>query len=184
MYDVGSMTRLHAALAALLVVPLSACGGSEAPPPAHPSAVNKGPSAAEIAAKKKAARLAKLEDDTAAGERMPESVVQVSFEPLVTGVRPGHKFMLAAHFRIAKGYRISWTNPGDVGKETVVEIRAPEGFEVGAATFPVPERYTVPGGFTGYGYEGETAVFVEVKAPANLSRGRVHRIDLSASWVA
>jgi DsbC/DsbD-like thiol-disulfide interchange protein len=65
-----------------------------------------------------------------------------------------------------------------------VSVRAPAGFEVGPATFPVPERYTVPGGYVGFGYQNETAVFVEVKAPAALSRGGVHRFDLSASWVA
>lgn len=115
---------------------------------------------------------------------MPESVVQLSFEPLVTGVRPGRRFLLAAHFRIAPGYRISWKNPGDVGKETVVTFRGPPGFEIGEASFPVPERYTVPGGYVGFGYQNETAVFVEVKAPASLSNSQVHRFDVSASWVA
>lgn len=168
----------------LLCLFLASCGGSE-PPPAHANAAKaKGPTAEEMAARKKASRIAKLEDDSTAAERVPESVVQVSFEPLVTGVRPGKKFLLAAHFRIAKGYRISWKNPGDVGKETVVQFRAPDGFEVGPAVFPVPDRYTVPGGYVGFGYEGETAVFVEVKAPQSLPRGRVHRFDLSASWVA
>jgi DsbC/DsbD-like thiol-disulfide interchange protein len=115
---------------------------------------------------------------------MPESVVTVTFEPLVTGVRPGRKFLLAARFKITPGYRISWSNAGDVGKDTVVTFRGPAGFEIGRTIFPVPERYTVPGGYVGYGYQDETAVFVEVKAPASLSRGSVHRFDLSASWVA
>jgi thiol:disulfide interchange protein DsbD len=176
-------TRVLGTVAALICLPVTACGGSE-PPPVHANQAKKEPDAAARAARQKASRLAKLEDDSTAAERMPESVVQVTFEPLVTGVRPGRKFLLAAHFRIAKGYRISWKNPGDVGKETVVDFRAPEGFEVGPAAFPVPDRYTVPGGFTGYGYQGETAVFVEVKAPPNLSRSGVHRFDLSASWVA
>lgn len=162
-----------------------ACGGSEpAPADAHSNARRQGAERAKAQAERtKASRIAKLETDEPA-ERMPESVVQVSLEPLVTGVRPGHKFLLAAHFRIAPGYRISWKNPGDVGKETVVEFRGPEGFEIGRANFPVPERYTVPGGYVGFGYQNEMAVFAEVKAPATLSRGRVHRFDLSASWVA
>lgn len=172
-------------ISALLLVPslcLSACGGS-APPPAEPKAAKKDAAPAADAERRKASRLARLDAEPAA-DPAPESVVQVSFEPLVTGVRPGRSFLLAAHFRIASGYRISWTNPGDVGKETVVTIRAPDGFDVGPVAFPAPERYTVPGGFVGYGYENETAVFVEVKAPTNLARGRVNRFDLSASWVA
>jgi thiol:disulfide interchange protein DsbD len=115
---------------------------------------------------------------------MPESVVQVTFEPLVTGVRPGRPFLLAAHFRIASGYRISGKNPGQVGKETVVSFSAPDGFDVGQVEFPTPERYTVPGGYVGFGYQEETAIFVEIKPPKKLKSGAVHRFDLSASWVA
>jgi len=181
------MTPTLRALLIALGVSTFACGGS-GPEPADPAGEARARRDREARAKaeaekKKASRIAKLQTDEPA-ERMPEAVVQLSFEPLVTGVRPGRKFLLAAHFRIAPGYRISWKNPGDVGKETVVSVRAPAGFEVGAATFPVPERYTVPGGYVGFGYQNETAVFVEVKAPAALSRGAVHRFDLSASWVA
>lgn len=160
------------------------CGGSRPPEPSHAEERAKRDAARQQeadAARAKASRIARLETDEPK-ERMPDAVVQVSFEPLVTGVRPGRKFLLAAHFRIAPGYRISWQNAGDVGKETVVTFRGPPGFEVGTATFPVPERFAVPGGYVGYGYQDETAVFVEVKAPAAL-RG-VHRFDLSASWVA
>lgn len=114
---------------------------------------------------------------------MPESVVQVTFEPLVNAVRPGHPFLLAAHFRIASGYRISGEKPGEVGKPTVVSFTAPEGFEVGQVAFPTPERYKVAG-YVGYGYQDETAVFVQVKPPKKLKSGAVHRFDLSASWVA
>jgi DsbC/DsbD-like thiol-disulfide interchange protein len=181
------MTPAFRTLLLALGVSTFACGGS-GPGPADPAREARAKREREArekaeAEEKKASRIAKLETDEPA-ERMPEAVVQLSFEPLVTGVRPGRKFLLAAHFRIAPGYRISWKNPGDVGKETIVSVRAPAGFEVGDATFPVPERYTVPGGYVGFGYQNETAVFVEVKAPAALSRGAVHRFDLSASWVA
>lgn len=117
-------------------------------------------------------------------EAAPESVVQVSFEPLVTGVLPGGKFLVAARFRMAPGYRISWKVAGDVGQPTAVEFRAPAGFEVGPAQFPAPAKYPVPGGYTSYGYERETAVFAEVRAPASIRGGAVHRFDMDARWVA
>jgi DsbC/DsbD-like thiol-disulfide interchange protein len=50
--------------------------------------------------------------------------------------------------------------------------------------FPAPERYTAQGSYTGYGYKDETAVFVEVRAKANLGSNDVSRFDLDASWVA
>lgn len=155
---------------------VTACGGSAL----EPAAV--APRAPEPAP----APRAEAADDSAthSNESVPESVVQVTFEPLVTGVHPGRPFLLAAHFRIASGYRISGKNPGQVGKETAVSFSAPDGFDVGQVAFPSPERYTVAGGYVGYGYRDETAIFVEVKPPKKLKAGAVHRFDLSASWVA
>jgi DsbC/DsbD-like thiol-disulfide interchange protein len=187
LYDAPFMTPASRFLACtLLFIGLgSGCGGAARPEPsqADDQARRDRERRKAEAEQAKAAKLAKL-DSSDLADRPQESVVQVSFEPLVTGVRPGQKFLLAAHFRIAPGYRISWTNPGEVGKETVVTVQAPSGFEVGTPRFPVPERYTVPGGYTGFGYQGETAIFVEVKAPPSLPRSRVHRFDLAASWVA
>jgi DsbC/DsbD-like thiol-disulfide interchange protein len=153
----------------------SACGGGATPPPVEPSR----PAAAE-----KHEATADDSEAASARESVPESVVQVTFEPLVNAVRPGKPFLLAAHFRIANGYRISGKKVGDVGKETVVTFTAPDGFEVGQVAFPTPERYTVAGGYVGFGYKDETAVFVEVKPPKKLKSNAVHRFDLSASWVA
>jgi DsbC/DsbD-like thiol-disulfide interchange protein len=154
----------------------SACGGAPTPPPVEPSrSVGSSPEAHEVTT-----------DDSEAPssrESVPESVVQVTFEPLVTAVRAGRPFLLAAHFRIASGYRISGKKAGEVGKETVVSFTAPDGFEVGQVAFPTPERYTVAG-YVGLGYREETVVFVEVKPPKKLKSGAVHRFDLSASWVA
>jgi thiol:disulfide interchange protein DsbD len=157
---------------------VAACGGGNGTEPARVPVDEH--AAAKSTPKDEPAQESKAHDT----EAMPESVVQTSLEPLVAGVRPGGKVVLAAHFRITPGYRISWKYPGDVGQPTEVTFRAPEGFEVGPVKFPAPMRYTVPGNYTGYGYENETAVFVEVKAPSNVKRGAVHRFDLVASWVA
>jgi DsbC/DsbD-like thiol-disulfide interchange protein len=163
-------------VASPLLLVLSACGGAPTPLPVEPShGLGEVGGAREETAGSSAA---------AARQSVPESVVQATFEPLVTAVRPGRPFLLAAHFRIASGYRISGKEAGEVGNPTVVSFSAPEGFEVGEAAFPIPERYTVTGGYVGLGYRDETAVFVEVTPPKKLASGAVHRFDLSASWVA
>ncbi len=117
-------------------------------------------------------------------ESIPESMVQVSLEPLVTGIHPGGHFAIAAHFRIAKGYRIGWKFPGEVGSATTVTFHAPPGFEVGPSEFPAPERYTAQGNYVGFGYENETAVFAEITAKRGLRSDEVSRFDMDASWVA
>lgn len=114
----------------------------------------------------------------------PEAAVNVSFEPLVGTVRPGTRFWIAAHFRIAPGYRIGWKAKGDVGRATAVTFRAPAGFDVGPVQFPAPLRFADDARGDWVGYESETAVFAEVKAPSTVRPDDVIRLDLFAEWSA
>ncbi|MBM4363241.1 MAG: hypothetical protein FJ104_11210, partial [Deltaproteobacteria bacterium] len=86
--------------------------------------------------------------------------------------------------RVARGYRISWEFPGDVGQPTEISLRAPPGFRVGPARFPAPERVELPGGLVAYAYRGDTAVFFEVTPPRSMGADDVHRLDMSGAWVA
>jgi DsbC/DsbD-like thiol-disulfide interchange protein len=117
-------------------------------------------------------------------EVMPESVVHAELQTSAQAIKAGGKFLLAVRFDIASGYRISWTNPGDVGKSTRVEFEVPEGFSVGEIQFPAPTRFALPGGLVSYGYEHETAVFAEVTAPEHLPRNQAYRFDVKADWLA
>src|SRR5688572_31971748 len=47
-----------------------------------------------------------------------ESVVRAEFQTSAQAVKPKGTFLLAVRFDIEDGYRISWQNPGDVGKTT------------------------------------------------------------------
>jgi DsbC/DsbD-like thiol-disulfide interchange protein len=118
----------------------------------------------------------------------PEASVSVSLEPLVAAIKPGSRFLIAAHFRIAPGYRIGWKAKGDVGRATSVTFRAPAGFDVGPIQYPAPQRFsgTEGGAARGewLGYENETAVFAEVKAPSTVRADDVIRLDLFAEWAA
>jgi DsbC/DsbD-like thiol-disulfide interchange protein len=114
----------------------------------------------------------------------PESVVHAEFQTSAQAIKPGGKFLVAVHFAIESGYRISWQNPGDVGKSTHVEFQVPEGFSVGPLQFPAPRRFELPGKLVNYGYENETAIFAEVTAPERLTEGRAFRFDVKADWLA
>ena len=114
----------------------------------------------------------------------PESVVHAEFQTSAQAVKPRGKFLLAVRFEIAKGYRISWSNPGDVGKSTKVSFQVPEGFSVGPLQFPAPSRFEWPGKLVSYGYEGDTAVFAEVTAPERLTRDEAYRFEVRADWLA
>lgn len=97
-------------------------------------------------------------------------------------LNPGKRFLLATRFDIPQGYWVSWVNPGDVGNRPVIEFKAPDGFELGALMFPGPKKFTLRNGAVGYGYDEDTAVFVEVHAPEALSSRQSYRFELDATW--
>jgi hypothetical protein len=114
----------------------------------------------------------------------PESVVHAEFQTSARAVKPKGKFWIAVRFDIAEGYRISWLNPGDVGKTTRVRFEVPEGFLLGALAYPAPRRFQLPGNLVSYGYERQTAIFAEVTAPERVPDGRTFRFDVKADWLA
>jgi DsbC/DsbD-like thiol-disulfide interchange protein len=114
----------------------------------------------------------------------PESVVHAEFQTSARAVKPRGKFLLAVRFDIESGYRISWQNPGDVGKTTRVVFEVPDGFSVGPLQYPAPQRFELPGKLVSYGYEKQTAIFAEVTAPEGLPEGRTYRFDVKADWLA
>jgi DsbC/DsbD-like thiol-disulfide interchange protein len=113
-----------------------------------------------------------------------ETVVKFAFNTTATAIVPGSTFWLAAHFRLAPGYRIFWENPGDVGRPTKVKFTAPAGFEVSDARLPAPKEFELPQDGTSYGYEKETAAFAQVRALPDLDTRRSYRFEVEAHWLA
>lgn len=99
-------------------------------------------------------------------------------------LKPGGKFLLIAHFKIHDGYRISWKNPGDVGKATQVRFKVPEAFSVSEVMYPRPVRFVLNGDLVSYGYKGETALFAEVEVPHGLDEQAPYRFEMDAEWFA
>lgn len=115
---------------------------------------------------------------------IPDTVVYAKFQSTTQVIKPGGKFLLAVYLDIVGDYRISWTNPGDLGRETKVKFSVPPGFKVGPVQFPAPQRFERADGAVSYGYEGDTAIFAEVQAPGRLSSSKVYRFDVKADWAA
>ncbi len=163
-------------LALPIATVLAACGSSPAPPA-------KTSSAAPTRTTEPQSRPVAV-DPPGEGEKPPDAAVKATFETSAAEFSAGSTFVIAVHFRIADQYRLSWTNPGDMGKEIAVEFQAPDGFEVSTPMFPGPRRFTLPDNRVSYGYAAETAVFAEVRAPANVVEGEVYRFEVSAEWLA
>jgi DsbC/DsbD-like thiol-disulfide interchange protein len=82
----------------------------------------------------------------------------------VDAIVPGEPFLLAFIFDIEPGWHIYWKNSGASGAPTEIRVSAPAGYSIGRTLFPRPQAFVEPDG-TVYGYEKETAIFVEVIAP-------------------
>jgi DsbC/DsbD-like thiol-disulfide interchange protein len=96
---------------------------------------------------------------------------------------PGGEFFLAAYFELPEHWHIYWENAGASGMPTFVQVTGPEGFELGAPLYPGPESRELTLEAKSYVYEGEVAIFIPVKAPAELDTESALEFQLEAQWL-
>ncbi|MEM9501212.1 MAG: thioredoxin family protein [Pseudomonadota bacterium] len=79
--------------------------------------------------------------------------------------QPGEEWMLALRFTPSSeewhGY---WSNPGDAGQGMLLELGLPDGWDMGEALYPVPQRLLISD-LMNHIYEGTYAVLVPVQVP-------------------
>lgn len=98
-------------------------------------------------------------------------------------VAPGALTRVAVRFTIAPGWKIYWSNPGEAGLPTIVSLDPPDGFDVGAVTYPAPHAFDGPGGVLSYGYSKEVLLSALVRAPATVDGDDV-TVVANARWLA
>ena len=94
----------------------------------------------------------------------------------------GGALELGLSVRPDAGWHAYWANPGDAGKEPSMRWQLPDGFEVGALTFPAPKLIPF-GEFNTYGFEGEVLLLASASVPAGLRPGSSLALGGKASWV-
>lgn len=110
---------------------------------------------------------------------------------LITGVAaivPGEKFVVGLRLVADETWHTYWINPASPGYITTLDLDLPPGFEVGALQYPYPQQFTTKNymgdeDYTGYGYEGETILIVEITAPEQLAPGTEVSISGLAKWL-
>lgn len=90
----------------------------------------------------------------------------ISVELLADGLpKAGEEWTLALRFEpSAPEWHGYWKNPGDAGQGLRLTLDLPEGWVMGEALYPVPERLLI-GELMNHIYEGEYAVLVPVSVP-------------------
>ena len=118
-------------------------------------------------------------------KEMPDGnkLVRVSLVADRDAIKPGETFTLGVKLKVEKGWHIYWENCGDAGLPTSADVRAPEGFKVGAVRFPAPERLEDEGKLVMFVHTGEIVLLVDVSAPKDWSGKEPARFSVEANWL-
>jgi DsbC/DsbD-like thiol-disulfide interchange protein len=101
-----------------------------------------------------------------------------------SAIRPGERFTLGVRMKIERGWHIYWENPGDSGLATRVDVRGPDGFELGPTRFPAPERHEQEGDIVTFVHHRELVLLRDVVAPETLAASAPVRFDIEGRWLA
>jgi thiol:disulfide interchange protein/DsbC/DsbD-like thiol-disulfide interchange protein len=92
---------------------------------------------------------------------------------------PGQGTVVAVKLKHEAGFHSYWLNPGGPGKATTISVKSPEGYSVGAVSWPTPHLVAKDG--NSYVYDGEITALAEVVAPAEAKVGEAVELELGAS---
>lgn len=98
--------------------------------------------------------------------------------------RAGETWMLALRFTPKSaewhGY---WTNPGDAGQGMSLRLDLPEGWRIGEAQYPVPERLLI-GSLMNHVYKGAYTVLVPIEVPPGARLASLPRVTGHVEYLA
>src|SRR5690606_19706343 len=120
----------------------------------------------------------------AAQAPVPGRANNIAAELVAQGpVKPGQELELALLFRPQPGWHGYWSNPGDAGLGMTLDWQLPQGWEASQPLYPVPHTLLIAG-LTNHVYEGDHAVIVPLKVPANIAANGIYPVEVEAHWLA
>jgi thiol:disulfide interchange protein DsbD len=99
-----------------------------------------------------------------------------------TGVTPGHKLLLGAHFQLEKDWHLYWINPGDSGQPPVIHWQLPSGFSAGEAQWPRPEKLKSSQS-ADYVYKDDLLLMVPVEVLSSFNSKSPVDLDADVNWL-
>ena len=111
-------------------------------------------------------------------------LVQAKLLANVSSVKLGEPFTVGVLLKIAPHYHVYWSNPGDSGRATAIELKAFPNSSVKLQAMPTPFRIELPGGLINYGYENEV-MFLATVTPGVNPKMNTDKIELTGdvSWL-
>ena len=98
-----------------------------------------------------------------------------------TAAVPGQTLRIGLWLQHDPKWHTYWVNPGDSGIATKLQVRAPEGVEVGEIDWPAPQRYDLAG-IINYGYGDRALLPIGLRIPADFA-GDTLRIEAEGRWL-
>lgn len=113
----------------------------------------------------------------------PDTLVAPTLVADVQSIVPGSAFHLGVRFRIAEGWHINWTNPGDAGLAPSIAWRLGDGFVAQDIEWPYPHRYRA-GPLVIFGYNDTVTLWTTVTPSADLAPGGRVTLSAGVDWLA
>jgi DsbC/DsbD-like thiol-disulfide interchange protein len=109
-------------------------------------------------------------------------LVKASIIADTTAIEPGKRFNVGVLLKIIPNWHVYWSNAGDAGIPTTVNLKLPDGFTAGPLQYPTPRRFEQTGGIIMFGYADEVLLVTTVTPPAALDPSNVH-IDAEVNYL-
>jgi DsbC/DsbD-like thiol-disulfide interchange protein len=109
-------------------------------------------------------------------------LVQAKLLADTSAAAAGQPLRIGVLLKITPHWHIYWTNPGDAGMATSVDLQLPPGFTASAWQYPVPTRIEQPGGIVSFGYEDQVMFIATITPPANATLSDV-TIAANVKWL-
>ncbi|MCE9595448.1 MAG: hypothetical protein K8S98_14770 [Planctomycetes bacterium] len=113
----------------------------------------------------------------------PALRVALEFVADRTRLAGGEPFELAVRWVVPPRAHIGWTNPGENGMGTDVELTAPDGFAVEGPLLPGPQRFDEPKDVVHYGWSGEALAVYRITPPKELAADARSTFSITSRWL-
>ena len=113
----------------------------------------------------------------------PKNLVKPELLADTSAVKSGEPFRIGLRLKIEPKWHIYWSNPGEGGIPTTIDMNLPEGFDISEWQYPEPSTFPLQEGQTAFGYENEVLLIATVTPPKSLASNEV-KLSGKASWMA
>lgn len=97
-----------------------------------------------------------------------DSQLEVTWLSSSLGLSPGAQQDFAFRVKLAKGWHIYWSNPGDSGHAPRLSWQEPKAYVPGAIAWPYPRKFPLPP-LVNFGYEGEVFLSFPLQIPPSIT---------------